>query len=267
MSSAPTAISCAATSRGTMSKWRCRRTSKIGGETLDKLDVYIADLRRRGTRRRDAVGSGRACIARVALERSRSGGPPASAPRGAANGVGVSYKRGRLGSRSTTRSYLSSRKRPTAPNATRKTCRPTPRAPRRPRTWRASSGWAAMPAARSPALIIPAKSVLSFRDSRFVGRDVIVEGAAAARTRKFGRGVLFTPDAIRAAHQTRGSRQFGSRAPQRLPRRCRSAHRPRAEMNDFRQWLKPASVFVRVLVGAGGRGKTRLALEFARAMC
>ncbi|HKI14615.1 MAG TPA: hypothetical protein VKA12_06320, partial [Roseiarcus sp.] len=36
---------------------------------------------------------------------------------------------------------------------------------------------------------------------------------------------------------------------------------------DLRRWLdNPAAVSVRVLVGAGGRGKTRLALELARAI-
>ena len=38
------------------------------------------------------------------------------------------------------------------------------------------------------------------------------------------------------------------------------------EMSDLRHWLDdPAAISVRVLVGAGGRGKTRLALELARA--
>ena len=38
------------------------------------------------------------------------------------------------------------------------------------------------------------------------------------------------------------------------------------EMNDFRRWLDdPRELSVRVLVGAGGRGKTRLGLELARA--
>jgi tetratricopeptide (TPR) repeat protein len=39
------------------------------------------------------------------------------------------------------------------------------------------------------------------------------------------------------------------------------------EMADLRRWLnEPADISVRVLVGAGGRGKTRLALELARAI-
>ena len=39
------------------------------------------------------------------------------------------------------------------------------------------------------------------------------------------------------------------------------------EMNDLRRWLDDrALISIRVLVGAGGRGKTRLALEIARAM-
>ena len=39
------------------------------------------------------------------------------------------------------------------------------------------------------------------------------------------------------------------------------------EIDELRQWMRdPAPISIRVLVGAGGRGKTRLALELARAV-
>jgi hypothetical protein len=124
----------------------------LGGDTFDKLDVYIAH-----------------CDAVVHLVGGMTGADPTDGERSALltkhpdladklpplgevlkNGVALSYTR-RRGLHFITANSCLSRKPLRPPSAARTTTPQTPRAPRRPRTWRVSRLSDASRAARSPA--------------------------------------------------------------------------------------------------------------------
>src|SRR5271165_1352062 len=125
----------------------------LGGDTLDKLDVYIAHCDAVVHLAGDMTGSAPGEHALGALRSKYPDLADKLPPLGEAlrNGSGVSYTQWEACSRFTTADCCSSRKRPTAPNAARTLSPRTPHAPRRPRIWRGSKRWAAIQAASSPA--------------------------------------------------------------------------------------------------------------------